>query len=456
MGPIAISIIIPVHNTEKYLSKCLDSCLHQSLDSVEVICVNDGSTDNSESVLLEYLERYPAKMRYLTLKENQGPGAARNEAIRLANGDYLCFVDSDDYIDISLCENVYNLALAEEADIVYFDHCYHQDGNVEMRRTVQKFILNSMSISVYSPCFQIVRKDLLVKNNLFFAEGILYEDAAVVPLWRCFAKKEAYVENCYYHYIKRYGSTMNTDRREVWLQLLSAVRFRYEKAITAGVLDQRKPYFDVEVYADILKVIRRIFLEYDGFTQEIVNSLSRELKIWKTYEFDTSLFYAYMRTAEKELVEDAIHCPEKLPEKCSSFKLFQCDIESKGYQGFEPELRKYMCEIRNLFGMNIGIWGIGKRGIPYVRTMMQMNEPVKLFDNEKCGQYIEEGNSKWRINSLEELNWEKGIILITSSQSFEAIYEQIKKRSPYLTIVELSSHMHQFAIKEISKRSKIE
>ena len=100
-----ISVIVPVYNTERYLSKCLDSILNQTYDDIEVIVVNDGSTDNSELIIKEYVNKFPNKLKYYK-KENGGLSDARNYGVEKAIGDYLCFVDSDDYIDTKLFEMV--------------------------------------------------------------------------------------------------------------------------------------------------------------------------------------------------------------------------------------------------------------------------------------------------------------------------------------------------------------
>ena len=100
-----ISVIVPVYNTEKYIKKCLDSIINQTYSNIEIIIINDGSTDNSELIINEYLKEYPDKIKYYK-KENGGLSDARNYGVTKATGDYICFVDSDDYIDINLFESL--------------------------------------------------------------------------------------------------------------------------------------------------------------------------------------------------------------------------------------------------------------------------------------------------------------------------------------------------------------
>jgi len=114
-----ISIIIPIYNTEKYLCECLDSVLNQTLTDIEIICINDGSTDGSLAILREY-EAKDTRIKVID-KRNEGPSAARNLGLDLARGEYIQFVDSDDIIAETLCEKAYGLAIADAVDMVVFN-----------------------------------------------------------------------------------------------------------------------------------------------------------------------------------------------------------------------------------------------------------------------------------------------------------------------------------------------
>ena len=116
---IKVSVIVPVYGTEKYLSKCLDSLVGQSLKEIEIIVVNDGSPDNSQIIIDEYDKKYP-QMRGLQ-KENGGLSDARNYGICHANGEFVAFVDSDDYIEPTMCEDMYEKAVKNALDIVVCD-----------------------------------------------------------------------------------------------------------------------------------------------------------------------------------------------------------------------------------------------------------------------------------------------------------------------------------------------
>ena len=126
---VYVSVIVPIYNVEKYLGDCLESLLHQTLKNIEVLLVNDGTKDNSGIIAKKYADKYPQLFKYLE-KENGGLSDARNFAIPYAKGKYLAFVDSDDYVAAAMFEKLYNLAEANNADMVdcEFEYVYEESG----------------------------------------------------------------------------------------------------------------------------------------------------------------------------------------------------------------------------------------------------------------------------------------------------------------------------------------
>ena len=116
-----VSIIVPIYNVEKYLSKCLDSLVNQTLADIEIIIVNDGSPDNSYKIVKDYLKKYPDKIKYYE-KSNGGQGSARNLGLTKATGEYVGYVDSDDYVNLTMYEKMYQKAKKTDADIVMCAH----------------------------------------------------------------------------------------------------------------------------------------------------------------------------------------------------------------------------------------------------------------------------------------------------------------------------------------------
>lgn len=205
-----ISVIVPIYNVEEYLEKCLDSLVNQTLKELEIILINDGSPDKSEDIVKKYLKKYSEKIVYHK-KINEGQGVARNYALSIAKGEYISFVDSDDYIDLTMFEKLYNKAKEDKSDIVASvgfievkngietinnEHFKHSDN-------LKKYILNNSG-----PCGKIIKKEVIKKNNLLFPNLRAYEDIAVVPLWGLYAKNISFIEEPLYYYLIREGSTM--------------------------------------------------------------------------------------------------------------------------------------------------------------------------------------------------------------------------------------------------------
>jgi len=205
-----VSVIVPIYNTESYLEKCLDTLVNQTLKDIEIILINDGSPDNSEKIVEIYLKKYPEKIIYHK-KENEGQGIARNYGLSLAKGEFISFVDSDDYVDITIFEKLYNKAIKDKSDIVSTTGFIEVRGKEFIEKKFEfndsdshiRYILNNSG-----PVAKIIKKEIIEKNNLYFPNLRAYEDISVVPLWGIYSKKISYVEESLYYYLIHDGSTM--------------------------------------------------------------------------------------------------------------------------------------------------------------------------------------------------------------------------------------------------------
>lgn len=224
MQPL-ISIIIPVYNVQSYLRKCLDSIVNQASTLIEVICVNDGSTDGSSSILNEYAAKY-ANIRIIN-QENQGLSAARNSGIRAAKGDYLFFLDSDDWIEPDTLKTLVYKQNGE--DMVCFNgRRYFEDGKAEVPDSgikedllagweyYNKYALVSRKFHFVCVVLRLYKRDFLVENNLFFEEGIYHEDNLFTPLACYYAKAVKVIPDSLYVYRLRLGSiTCSTNKKHI-------------------------------------------------------------------------------------------------------------------------------------------------------------------------------------------------------------------------------------------------
>lgn len=191
---LSVSVIIPVYNTERFLPECLNSILGQTLQEIQVICVNDGSWDNS----LQILEEYASKDSRITIisQENMGQSAARNAALKISTGRYVCMVDSDDMLEKCALEGLYKSADAQSLDILFFEadsiymnqnlksvhagySTYYKRKNDYGKAVSGADLFTNLVINNeyrVSPCLQLIRRLHLLQHNILFPVGIVHED----------------------------------------------------------------------------------------------------------------------------------------------------------------------------------------------------------------------------------------------------------------------------------------
>ena len=203
-----VSIIVPVYNVAKYLPQCLDSLKNQTLRQIEIICVNDASTDDSLSILRRY-EQEDSRFVVVDLPQNMKQGGARNVGIRLAKSDYLAFVDSDDWVDTRMYEQLYKEALEKEADLVSSDYyIYRNESDIQICKNLESktfalsikernriFLLNGIRLWT-----SVFRRSLFFDNQLFFPEHLFYEDNAIVGALYLSSKKAVKLDIPLYYY----------------------------------------------------------------------------------------------------------------------------------------------------------------------------------------------------------------------------------------------------------------
>ncbi len=213
---IKVSIIVPVYNVEKYLSKCLDSLINQTLKEIEIICINDGTKDNSPAILEAYQQK--DKRIKIINQKNQGLCAARNNGIRNATGEYIGLVDSDDWVDKNYFEKLYNAAKKHDSDIAAGD--FYRQGKIlrskKLKLTKERFYTDAATkaketfIPKYNYVWnKIYRRSFIIKYNLFFPEGVVYEDMYWSIRAIQYSNGLVTVPNIFYHYRKVTGSITN-------------------------------------------------------------------------------------------------------------------------------------------------------------------------------------------------------------------------------------------------------
>ncbi|MEI4801755.1 glycosyltransferase [Bacillus sp. FJAT-51639] len=248
-----VSVIVPIYNVEQYVSRCLDSLLSQNFSDIEIIAVNDGSTDGSAKILNDYAKKDSRIM--VIEKENGGVSSARNEGIRAANGEYIGFVDPDDWVDKDMYESMYNSAVDEKADIVMCTYtrefgshskikefnlpekvCYH---NEEVQLKVMRRLVGPLNEEIANPELldawgtvwsKLYRSDILKENNIEFVDLSTIgtnEDSLFNIYAFYYAKTFVFINKPYYHYWRVNTTSVTSSYKpslmNQWFHLYSVI-----------------------------------------------------------------------------------------------------------------------------------------------------------------------------------------------------------------------------------------
>ncbi len=293
-----ISVIVPVYNVEKYLSDCLDSILNQTFADIEVICVNDGSTDSSRKILTEY-EQKDKRIKIID-KENGGLSSARNAGMKVATGDFISFVDSDDWIDKTMLEKLYNNITSLNTDIAicgvhqydetnqkyiddekyfslgYFDNSF--DNRVFSYEDTTSFIMD-VCVMAWN---KLYRRSFLKMCNASFPDGLIFEDGPFFFSIYFKTQKVSIVRDLLYYYrINRPGSIVQRGGKQ-FLDIIDAVELMYNSIKNTSCFEKIKDIFYCRKADDII-------FRYDTIDYSLKDKFSKKLR-HKIFMFDPVIF----------------------------------------------------------------------------------------------------------------------------------------------------------------------
>lgn len=246
-----LSIIVPVYNmaAEGKLNFCMDSLVSQTVEDYEIIAVNDASTDNSLDILRGYESRYPGKIKVITYPVNKRQGGAKNEGLKAAAGEWIGFIDSDDWVTPDFYEKLLRKAEETGADMVGCDYNLVSEHTFTVGKIVQnntpeqtglldgekhkKLLMRpgSMVIKVY-------KASVIRENRLDFPEGIFYEDNCAGPVWSLYFKHFEKVEEPLYYYYQHDTSTVHFITEEKCRDRMRAAELFYEECKNRGFLER--------------------------------------------------------------------------------------------------------------------------------------------------------------------------------------------------------------------------
>ena len=262
-----VSVIIPVYNTENYLKVCLDSVLNQTYNNFEVICIDDGSTDRSAEIIRRVM--IEDNRIYLYQIENGGQGKARNYALTLAKGEYIFFMDSDDYIENITLDLAVARAEEDKSDLVVFDWRFYEPiGKATKYDNIDKFFCERvlygemcyrlLELSTFFTVNKMYRKSFLDGNNICYGEGFLYED---VPFWVdvvLSAKKVSLIHSPLYRVTTHNTSSTKTahDTNRHYVSFIQAIKTSIE------IINRKAPELEDKYVYVISKYFLQRFLYY--------------------------------------------------------------------------------------------------------------------------------------------------------------------------------------------------
>lgn len=257
-----ISVIVPVYNCEKYLEKCIRSIIKQTYSNIEIILIDDGSTDNSGKIC----DKYQSNKIVVIHQKNRGQAAARNAGIKLAKGEYIGFVDSDDWIDSKMYEVLLKNMETAGADIsccgiAKVDNKHFDLFNKEMIDYKEYLPVEALDILIdnkiitSSPCDKLYKSRIL--KNAFMREGVIFEDFDIMPKWLVEANKIVYTSKPLYYYRTTYNSTMSNHSIKRFDELAASrkrIEF-YRKYAPESVY--KAECKDIEIALNVLSYTRK-------------------------------------------------------------------------------------------------------------------------------------------------------------------------------------------------------
>lgn len=332
----AVSVIIPLYNMEKYIGECLDSLLVQTFQNFEVIVVDDCSTDSSYAIVESYAEKFGGRLTLSRMEKNTGGGAfPRNKGISLSRGEYIFFVDADDFITKNALEEMYTAAKDNDADVVYMGarYLYTTEGGAKLKRdkigrkleadgqedkitltvddpykNLQAFLLGSGLF--LTPWTKFVKRNFLAENEINFRDLDINEDFLWFIELLCCAKRVVRYPNPVYFYRKNLSSiSWNKQRIDKHLQKWFDSIIRFEKALSE-VLSKRKilrenpDYFYAAMALQVNFCLERTFEErLKVQPEQIFEILRRDFESKGNFDLTVPILFSFLDTQQKYLMQ---------------------------------------------------------------------------------------------------------------------------------------------------------
>lgn len=396
---IKVSIIVPVHNGEKFLRRCLNSLVEQTLKDIEIIVIDDGSSDSTWNLIIEYQDKYQGKIRGYRNKINIGTGSTRNVGLSLAQGDYIIFVDSDDWVSLDYCERLWEKAIQENADVVYCTaHQVDANSNViyemippyktmDLKDPVNKRKLLVDGIhNTIAYWNQLVRRDIYTCTGYRAMEGAVFNEDYMLACVPFLCEKIAVIDTPLYFQEKRSDSVFYSEKKK-FDERVKAADHVLDMAKTLDIFQNNKEEWE---YLYIVMI----------FLNSIPEFLNR--KLYFVYPMDL-MQKAVAKIAEKfpEFTDNKYLLISPFEESVKFLRVF-CKGVDHFYQFYygsyaclnEAYSDKISQLVNSMSVQKIAVWGAGLKGQAFllkghrgvnenIHWIVDINE--KLWGKEICG-----------------------------------------------------------------------
>jgi glycosyltransferase involved in cell wall biosynthesis len=435
-----VSVIIPVYNVEEYLTQCLDNMINQTLKDIEIICIDDCSTDNSLQILQEYATK-DNRIIVLRQEKNQGQGLARNRGLDIAKGEYIMFLDPDDWFELNACEQAYNKISKVNTDMcLYGFNRYFQEKDLSKRsdyllRAFFKYAdengvveiknLDNDFIRAVFTVVYIYNADFLRRYNIRFNDFRIGEDAVFITLLYKYAKTLSIIESTLYNYRqidpqeKSLGSTYDIqnfrhyfEAKKYAMQLLSDSDDNIKKAYAIWCI-RATDYW----YKKLVKFCPKIRPAYYKEMRTLYTELSKfyDLKNLKDYikykRIKKVIKYSYRKQAFFRFLKEiySVRKKKKGTKKCTIITIFGIKIKKKTAFNYKSDCKKFYKKTYPEYCKKY------KTIINRLRKKVKNNEKIKV-----C--FLVSESSKWNMDSLykelkESPYFEPQIIVTTLQQT---------------------------------------
>ncbi len=431
---IKVSVIIPVYNGEMYLKECLDSVLYQTLDEIEIICIDDASTDTTPAILQEYSRNF-GKIKVITNTKNCGAGVSRNRGLAFAKGVYVIFLDADDIFDNNMLEQTVRRIEKYQADICIFredkfignlSECITYDyprkywKRLEEAGAFSSEDVKDILFNLWNgwPWDKLFRKEFILKNELHFQEIRSSEDGLFVHGALFVAERITCLDKIYVHHRENLKTSLSNQRDDSW-----ECCCLYLKALKAYLIEcSNFPKYEISF---VNWAVDFLYWNYWSLNEKNRQNLFHLLKKNVLNELELLKY-------NKEIFYNDFHywCIHSI-DGCHTYK--DCLVPVEGIQRWEAMLFHNKMKIEKIFQFfrthqyKAALWCAGARGEIFLEEYDKKEEIIKVFD-EDIGRSGEKFAGKYTVESFNSATCKNiDFIIVTNRRFFESIVKTVKE-----------------------------